>query len=167
MDLNLQKEEFSYAYIHAIAATAGYCFQLAPRPLDMDGIDGIIATPATSGSLRRPRLEIQVKCTSRDILTEQKVLFPLAVKNYDDLRYDDPYISRLLVVVVVSENPQNWLKHSETELCLQGCGYWISLRGQPATPNRTTVTISIPRQNLFNPPALITIMECLERGNLL
>lgn len=167
VDINIQKEEFSYSYIHAIASTAGYSFQLAPRPLDMDGIDGIIAASASSGSMRRPRLEVQVKCTSRDVLDNEGIKYPLRVKNYDDLRYDDPYISRILVVVLVPDNPDDWLQQSEAELCLRRCGYWVSLRGQPAMPNQTSVTASIPRKNIFNTNALTMIMQCLERGEIL
>ncbi len=167
MDINIQKEEFSYAYIHAIASTAGYSFQLAPRPLDMDGIDGIIAASGTSGSMRRPRLEVQVKCTSRDVLDNEGIKYPLRVKNYDDLRYDDPYITRILVVVLVPDNPDDWLRQSEVELCLRRGGYCVSLRGQPAMQNQTTVTVFIPRQNIFNTNALKTIMQRLERGEVL
>ena len=42
MDLNTQKEEFSYAYIYAVTAAAGYSFQIAPRPLDAEGVDVIL-----------------------------------------------------------------------------------------------------------------------------
>jgi hypothetical protein len=164
VDINIQKEEFSYAYVYAIASAAGYSFQLAPRPLDMDGIDGIIAASASSGSMRRPRLEVQVKCTSRNLLDNEGIKYPLRVKNYNDLRYDDPYITRILVVVLVPDNLDDWLRQSEDELCLRRCGYWVSLRGQSAMPNHTTVTISIPRQNIFNTNALKMIMLRLERG---
>ncbi|WP_230967522.1 hypothetical protein [Nostoc commune] len=33
MFITTQKEEFSYAYISAVASVAGYSFQIAPRPL--------------------------------------------------------------------------------------------------------------------------------------
>ena len=50
MDLNQQKEQFSYAYIYAIASTAGYSFQIAAKPLDFDGIDIILAGSSVSGA---------------------------------------------------------------------------------------------------------------------
>jgi hypothetical protein len=67
-------------------------------------------------------------------------------------------------VVLVPDNLDDWLRQSEDELCLRRCGYWVSLRGQSAMPNHTTVTISIPRQNIFNTNALKMIMLRLERG---
>jgi hypothetical protein len=42
MNPNTQKEEFSYAYIYAVAAAAGYSFQIGPRPLDAKRVDAII-----------------------------------------------------------------------------------------------------------------------------
>jgi hypothetical protein len=74
MDRNAHKEEFSYAYIHAVAAAAGYT--------------------------------------------------------------DD------------------WLVHLNSELLLRYCGYWVSLAGQPTTQNAKTVTVHVPRENLFSPEAL-------------
>lgn len=65
MDINQQKEQFSYAYIYAVASTAGYSFQIAPRPLDFDGIDIILAGGMGNGIIRYPRLELQVKCQGK------------------------------------------------------------------------------------------------------
>jgi hypothetical protein len=167
VNINIQKEEFSYAYVYAIASAAGYSFQLAPRPLDMDGIDAIIAATAAPGVMRRPRLEVQIKCTSQDVLGTEGIKYPLSVKNYDDLRYDEPYNTRILVVVLVPENPTDWLHQSDMELCLRRCGYWVSLQGQPAISNQTSVTVSIPRQNVFTADALKRIMDSLEKGETL
>jgi hypothetical protein len=70
-------------------------------------------------------------------------------------------------MVLVPDNPDDCLRQSEAELCLRRCGYWVSLRGQPAMQNQTTVTVFIPRQNIFNTNALKTIMQRLERGEIL
>jgi hypothetical protein len=70
-------------------------------------------------------------------------------------------------VVLVPDNPDDWLRQSEVELCLRRGGYCVSLRGQPAMQNQTTVTVFIPRQNIFNTNALKTIMQRLERGEVL
>ncbi|MEQ8386494.1 MAG: hypothetical protein RH949_29480 [Coleofasciculus sp. A1-SPW-01] len=42
MNINIQKEEFSYAYVYAIASAAGYSFQRTTTPLDQLGIDLIL-----------------------------------------------------------------------------------------------------------------------------
>jgi hypothetical protein len=167
VDINQQKEQFSYAYIYAVAASAGYSFQIAARPLDFDGIDIILAGGIGSGIIRYPRLELQVKCTSRDVIGQEAIRYPLEVKNYNDLKVENIQIPRLLILVVVPDNLDNWLIQSQQELCLKYCGYWVSLRGQSPTQNQTTVTISIPKQNIFNVKALTTLMQLVEAGETL
>jgi len=52
MFITTQKEEFSYAYISAVASAAGYSFQIAPRPLDLVGVDVTIAVGGNSQRLQ-------------------------------------------------------------------------------------------------------------------
>ena len=80
MDLNIQKEEFSYAYLQAVVSNAGYIFQRTTTPLDRMGIDATI-TGIGEGSLRNfPQLYVQVKCTSTEILTENELGIHLRLK---------------------------------------------------------------------------------------
>ncbi|MEH2030722.1 MAG: hypothetical protein V7K67_13790 [Nostoc sp.] len=63
MYITTQKEEFSYAYINAIASAAGYSFQIAPRPLDLVGVDititGLLSTEnQTTVTVYLPRQNI-------------------------------------------------------------------------------------------------------------
>jgi len=71
----------------------------------------------------------------------------------------DPFVPQLLIVVLLPSNLSEWVFQTEESLCLKRCGYWLSLRGQPPVDNQTTITVEIPRQNIFNPDALKTIME--------
>jgi hypothetical protein len=70
----------------------------------------------------------------------------------------------LLVVVLVPDSKEDWLQQSETELCLKRCAYWVSIRGQPQTENQTTVTVYLPRQNIFSVEALIALMQRIANG---
>ncbi|MEQ8973263.1 MAG: DUF4365 domain-containing protein [Coleofasciculus chthonoplastes F3-SA18-01] len=167
MDINQRKEQFSYAYIYAVASTAGYSFQIAAKPMDFDGIDIILAGGSGTGIIRYPRLELQVKCTSVNLVSHDIIRYSLPLKNYNDLRVENVQTPRLLVVIVVPDKLDNWLTQSPQELCLKYCGYWISLRGQPPTSNQTTITISIPCQNIFNVEALTTLMQRIEAGETL
>lgn len=56
MDINIQKEEFSYAYIYAVVSAAGYSCQISSRPMDIGGIDVIISGEEQEYSLYPPRL---------------------------------------------------------------------------------------------------------------
>lgn len=165
MYINTQKEEFSYAYINAVASAAGYSFQIAPRPLDQVGVDVTITGLVSPGSRRRTRLDLQVKCTSRDLTDNDFIRYPLEMKNYEELRNnnpdDDPLI---LVIVLVPENVNDWLHQAEDELCLKHCAYWLSLRRQPQSKNQTTVTVYVPRQNIFNVDTLRHLMQRIAMG---
>lgn len=157
MDLAQQKEKFSDAYLQAVVAVAGY--GLAKPDPDDDSIDWIIAARGAAGTPRRPRLEVQLKCSARDILRKTLLHFPLAMKNYDDLRDTECYTPRILVVITVPDSPDDWLAQTEEELAMRHCGYWVSLRGKPEKENTTAVTIRLPRSQLFTPDTLRRMMQ--------
>lgn len=162
MDINQQKEQFSNTYLQAIATVAGY--SLYKPSVDDDSVDWGIAAKGGKGRIRAPRLELQLKSTSRDVRENNSLRYPLKIKNYDDLRMDDFAIPRILVVVLIPETIEDWLTESETEICMKECGYWISLRGMPETENTTAFTVTIPRTNQFTVVALQSIMEGISQG---
>jgi hypothetical protein len=162
VDLNLQKEQFSYAYLYAIASAAGYAFQLTPRPLDFDSIDAIISGRGIHATYRYPRLELQVKSTTRPLANEKTIKYPLSIKNYNDLRMGNSHSPRILVVVTIPEEPARWTSQTTEELCLRNGAYWISLHNAPISKNLSSVTLSIPNQNIFNVDALQQIMQRIE-----
>lgn len=167
MDRNAHKEEFSYAYIHAVAAAAGYSCESATRLKDLEGIDITITALGVLGTRRCPRIDLQVKCTSRtDIIHDDCIKFPLEVPAYEKLRFDDPTLPYFLVVVLVPDNLDDWLIHSENELLLRHCGYWKSLVGEPETRNTKNITVQVPRTNLFTPDALKGFMQNLGVGGI-
>ncbi|MGL5062401.1 MAG: DUF4365 domain-containing protein [Microcoleus sp.] len=167
MDINTQKEEFSYAYVYAVTSAAGYICQRTTTPLDKLGVDLIITGIAEPGLPNFPILYLQVKSTSRDIFNENSLSYPLKVKNYEELSANNAYPPRILIVTAVPDYPGDWLQQTETELCLKRCAYWISLEGVPPTNNKETVTISIPRRNIFSVDALTTIMQQIAIGRRL
>src|SRR5438105_3113065 len=136
-----QKEQFSNAYLRAITAVAGYT--LYKPELDDDSIDWGICARGTNDTPRAPRMELQLKCTARDMLHETSLRFPLSLKNYNDLR-QRVFVPRLLVVVFVPALTEDWIRQTEEELVLRHCAYWLSLRQAPATVNRQTVTVQLP-----------------------
>jgi hypothetical protein len=77
------------------------------------------------------------------------------------------YPQLILVVVLVPDEVEQWLEQSEDELCLKYSGYWLSLQGRPSSTNEQSVTVQIPRQNLFTVQALKSIMERLSQGEAL
>ncbi|MEO0684759.1 MAG: DUF4365 domain-containing protein, partial [Cyanobacteria bacterium J06649_11] len=101
MDINIQKEEFSYAYIYAIVSAAGYSFQIATRPMDIGGIDIIISGEEKEYSLYPPRLEVQVKSTSTAVIDNEFIRYPLKLKNYNELRKSKTLVPKILVIILL------------------------------------------------------------------
>lgn len=45
---------------------------------------------------------------------------------------------------------------------MRRCGYWLSLKGQPETTNTDSVTVYLPRQQIFTVLAVQNIMQQIE-----
>jgi len=157
MDIAQQKEQFSNAYLLAVAAAAGYT--LARPSVDDDSVDWVIMAGGANGTPRRPRLDAQLKCSAQNIVKANSLRFPLELKNYNDLRHTDLFAPRILIVLTVPENPAEWLMQSEQEMALRRCAYWVSLRGMADTDNRKSVTVELPRRQIFTPAALQELMR--------
>lgn len=167
MDSNIQKEEFSYAYLYAVSSAAACAIQRTTTLLDRLGVDIMITGLENQGLMDFPLLYAQVKCTSREVLDERYVRYPLQVKNYEELRVSDRYPPLILIVVVVPDDVDDWLHQSEDELCLRRCGYWIFLADRAPTQNQETVTVRLPRVNVFTAHVLQGIMQRITAGEKL
>jgi uncharacterized linocin/CFP29 family protein len=162
LDINQQKEQFSNTYLQAVTTVAGY--SLYKPFVDDDSIDWGIAAKGLEGIVQAPRLELQLKSTSRDVLDDKVIRYPLKLKNYNELILTGYATPRILVVVIIPEKLTDWLKESEEELCLKHCAYWVSLRGMPPTKNTTNVTVTLLRENQFTVAALQSIMLDISQG---
>jgi hypothetical protein len=162
MTIDDQKEQFSFAYVRAVAATARIAVN--EPTVDDDSVDLILQQKGTGGIFRSPRLEVQVKCTEAATITAAHIAYPLKIKNYDELRPTDFLVPRILIVVVVPNSLADWLNHSEPELAMRRCGYWRSLRGEQSTINTTSVTVHLPRTNQFTVTELQAMMQRIGNG---
>ncbi len=105
MTENEQKQQLSVAYVHAVAARAGYACQV--KVPDLESVDVQIRASGRvheTSIVRSPRLEIQLKASSVLRLKRDYVSFALPRKNYDDLRADS-LVPKLLVVLMLPEDP--------------------------------------------------------------
>jgi hypothetical protein len=161
-----QKEQFSLAFVHAVASVAG--FEIRKSTIDLDSVDIEIVGTRKAGTVRRaPHLEIQAKCTKIDAaLGDAELPFPLKIKNYEDLRDQYVHVPRILVVVIVPENIQDWLHETPEQIALRKCALWFSLRGMPEAENETKKTIYLPRSQRFTIEALQQIMDRIGEGGL-
>jgi hypothetical protein len=115
------KEKFSSAYLIATASVVGLV-TTEPRP-DLDSTDWTLASIGGNGRVKSPKLDVQLKCTAADLCTETHIRFKLDLKNYDDLREEDVMVPRILMVVVVPEDPADWVDLTEDRMLMRRCGY--------------------------------------------
>ena len=164
MDRNRQKEEFSNAFVQAVAATAG--FSVVSPPVDDDSIDWQIAQAGGSGTVRSPKLELQLKSTATIEWKDGEDTFPfrLPKKNYEDLRPANVLVPRILVVVRLPEGPERWTEMTDEQLILRHCAYWLSLRGNEESDKMTSVTVYLPTSQRFNVEALQRLMTEIAEG---
>ncbi len=153
MHITHRQEQFSNAFLLAIAAVAG-CSAAKPS-VDNDTIDWTISNRLP----RRPTVDIQLKCTGDDSGSVEHIRFVLSIRNYRDLILTDVSNPRMLVVVVVPPDIAEWLDISPARLALSRHAYWVSLAGQPESENETTITVDVPRVNSFTVAALEGIMQ--------
>jgi hypothetical protein len=162
MSINDRKDLFSRAYVRAVASVAGYTATVPE--LDRDSVDLQLAGVGGGGTIRSPYLDLQLKCTGAEELSPTDFPLPLKIKNYDDLRATDLAVPRILVVVVVPPDIDDWLAVSEDQMIVRNCGYWHSLHGEPESENATTVTVRIDRERIFDVAGLQTLMQTVAAG---
>ena len=134
--------------------------------MDDDSVDMALHQTGGGGTIRSPRVELQLICRAAQIPAEEMLSCSIKLKNYDDLRDMDVLIPRILIVVLVPDDPNDWISHSEAEMALRRCGYWVSLRGLPPSENETGQTVYIPRRQKFTVNSLQEIMQRIGQGGL-
>lgn len=161
LSMSHAQEQFAKAFVLAVAALAG-CSAAEPAP-DVDDIDWTLSCRLRP---RRPKLDLQVKSWTRDTGTPEALHYPLQRKNYDGLVLTNLLIPRFLVLVLVPPQPDDWLSVSPEQLVLRRCAFWCSLAGQPESENISTVTVQVPRANLFDVAAVTRLMQVINEGGV-
>lgn len=151
------KAELSYAYLHAVAARAGFGCECAGRHTDSAGVDAMIRIKDRldpDSSLTEFTLEIQLKATSQQLVHNNSAFsFPIRTAHYDKLRGTDIASPRYLAVLMMPENDAEWLHSNAEELICRRCVRWVSLRNAPEV-TQGSITVYVPEQNVLNPAAL-------------
>jgi hypothetical protein len=161
IDIRARMEAYSRAYVHAIAASAGVSTgDITP---DINGLDVQFLSP-DDGSYAGYCSHVQLKST-RDVLptADGQKRYNLRHKDYDRLRMLVK-IPRLLVVLEVPGNPDDWLDCGADTLVLKASARWVSLAGAGATnyAPSSKIPIDLPAANIFTPDALRANMGSLD-----
>lgn len=150
----------SKAYVQAIAGHAGYLCG-SPSDPDRDSVDIQIS----AGGHMRPKLDVQLKSTMNLRGNAEAFSYPLKLKNYNDLRIETQ-TPRILVILDLPDDRSSWLTTHVDQLVIRRCAYWVSLHGMPDTSNTTSVTLSIPRSNVFDVASIARLMEQSRTGRI-
>lgn len=154
-----RKEALSRAYVQAVAAAAGY--DTSNDYFDTDGVDLRVC----AGGVMRPAIDLQLKATVNLNPVDGHYRFQLNRRNYDLLRIQTQ-TPRVLVVLDLPRDEDQWIKVTTDELALRRCAYWLSLMGADETDNRSSVTVRIPMENVFDVKNLRLIMDRSRGGNI-
>ena len=157
VDTNMM-ERFSLAYLEAVASQAG-CWIADPR-IDRNSVDGILRGE-TNG--RPCTIDFQAKATSQDIMHDDHLSFRLPINNYNDLRLTTRF-PRILIVLLMPKEADEWLNQTEEELCMRHCAYWRSIEGEPDVSNTDNVAVHIPLSKMFSSDQLTDMMHRADRG---
>lgn len=160
--ISTRKEDFSYAYIYSIASVVGYAVTKKPTPMDNVGIDISIEVPGKILDCLSPAIDAQVKCTSRDLIKNGFIKYPLDGKTYNRLVDKTAFKPQILIIVLVPKDISLWVNHGKRKLrkltLMRSSAYWMSIKGENLTDNRNK-TVKIPIDQRFTSGVLADLMS--------
>jgi hypothetical protein len=155
---NNRKAELSYAYLHAVAAAAGFGCMSADRHMDGAGVDAQINIKEqldVNSRLTNFSLHIQLKATSQQLpVLPSGISFSLEVAQYHKLRRTDIHIPVFMVLLSLPDDDNDWLEVTADNLVARRCARWVSLRGAADTTNQEKISVHVPEINILTPKAL-------------
>ena len=165
------ESELSYAYLHAVASHAKCGCRVGTRHEDNTGVDATLVAwgPFANGGYRDEiDLKIQLKATiSTPTVVGDHFSYSLSgISQYNDLRSESIATPRILVVLFLPANHQDWITQSDEALSLHKAAYWVSLRGAKESENKTAQTVYIPRKQKFDSAGLEALLSMLSRNEI-
>lgn len=162
------ESELSYAYLHAVASRAGFSCEIRNRHLDGAGVDATITADgkhlAADSKLCYVPVDVQLKATCKVLPeTAARFSYSLEIAHYDKLRKTNVGTPRILVVLRLPENAEEWLTGDGNSLALRRCAYWVSLYNAPSIANQETRTVYVPTANVLSPAGLTALMTRYSR----
>jgi len=152
-----EKEQFSYAYIHAVASMAS--MSVTKPTVDDHKIDLQIQLTSNDYAYRDPILDVQVKCTAR-LNNNSRISYQFDAESYNCLATprDRLQVPRIIVIVLVPEDNNKWVEQDTDKLLMRYCGYWVSIMGKPLVNEKGSKSVVFPREQIFSVENLKNIM---------
>ncbi|MCK6516747.1 DUF4365 domain-containing protein [Myxococcota bacterium] len=163
MTPNQQQEEIGKAYVHAVAAACG--FAVGQWSQDQGCIDVTISADRVlgQGPYSKPKVDLQLKATTQDVVNEEHVAWSLDITHYDKLRAN-ARVPHLLVVLALPDDAQDSVTHTIDALIIRKCAYWVNMTGMPEVTGQASKTVHIPRAQVLSPEGLTQILTRVSEG---
>ncbi|MEV0680549.1 DUF4365 domain-containing protein [Actinosynnema sp. NPDC050436] len=150
---------FGEAYVALMAAASG--LTVSRTHPDVDGADLVVGYKGQAGRTRHPKIEIQVKTWSRPESDDMRWKYRMLSRQYNELAGDDYGLPRILVVVIVPANPEDYVSAGEHAITVRNLAYWVSLEHQARVDAKRqhTVAVDIPLGNLLTTRTLLDLVS--------
>jgi hypothetical protein len=161
---NIQKEDFSIAYISAVCAQGKMALDISRH--DEDGVDAIIRKAVMiNGKPIKSIIGVQLKSTTIKGVKEvgDDYLYKFKAKNYNDLVSDQSY-PQFLMLLVLPEERDDWFFQSDEQMRLKKCMYYKDFFNLKETNNTSTVSILISKKNICTADNIEKLMIEYEKG---
>lgn len=155
----MHQGQFGEDYVRVLASAAGLV--VSSYNLDIDGVDLQICRPGAFPSVRSPRIEVQVKTTSRSRPDGGVLTFDgLNGTQFNKLAGSGFMVPRYLFVVTVPPDAARYADLSPRGLLLRHIGYFASLRDLlPVPADRTRARVTVPTANILTVARLRALVE--------
>lgn len=154
------KEQYSIAFVHALA-TRARC-KIQNLDVDDEHVDLTIRQKADHLHFSRVAVDVQMKCTSQDVIRQDGLHFSMLRDHYDGLRARG-ILKKILVVLAVDEEFDDWMAIKPDELLMRGSAYWMGMDGLPPITTSST-TLILPDKNRFNAEQLLDMLARIGNG---
>lgn len=154
-----RKEALSLSYLNAICAYNEVAVE--PQKYDADSIDCFIKKQMTKkdGRKKHALIGIQLKSTSQKLVENNEYFsYELEIKNFNELR-DESVYPKMLCVLILPHNEDEWLSCSIDKLILRHCMYWCNPVDWLDSSNKSTVNIHVLKKNAITPASIIELMQ--------
>jgi hypothetical protein len=171
MNIETKMESFSYAYIYALASQAGFTFNEEPKGVDNVGIDISIKDPDRLFNLPPSQFFGQVKCVRETKLIKKKgkLFYGIKKKHYDTLTKSQPYNTIILFILVVPDDPDQWIDLEKSGILLKHGCYWFCLQDRPISKHNhedSKENIELLEANLLTPEFFPILMQKIADGEM-
>lgn len=151
LDALVHQGKFGEDYVRVLASAAGLL--VSQDDVDHDGVDLCIKMPGHSIHGWSPRIEVQVKTTSRPKHRASVLDFDgLNQSQFNRLAGPNFVVHRYLFLIIVPKNATEYAALNTGGLVLRDVGYYVSLRDQPPIdePNSgKRVHVAVPTANVL------------------